>query len=167
MTRRRHLLRASVKVLRHAVLLLLAFLLAASTATTFASAAGSREGERQHHLLAHALLERGITRIYTDYWTCDRIAFQSRERIVCAVVGEDLRRGYDRYRPYRPLVESDPGAAWVLPLGSPQAAALARALATPCPERPTLVADLHGYLVVRPAVHLCGPHEAEGRPPPH
>jgi hypothetical protein len=158
---RRHRLRASVKILRHAVLLL-AFLLAASTATTFADAAGSREGERQQQLLADALLRRGITRIYTDYWTCDRIAFQSRERIVCAVVGEDLRRGYDRYRPYRSLVESDAGAAWVLPLGSPQAAALATPL-PPCPERPTLIADLHGYLVVHP----CGPPDAEARPPPH
>jgi hypothetical protein len=83
------------------------------------AAAAARQGEGQHRLLARALLQRGITRGYTDYWTCDRIAFQTRERIVCAVVGEELSRGHDRYGPYRPLVAADAGAAWLLPLGTP------------------------------------------------
>jgi hypothetical protein len=65
----------------HAETLLLgAVLLAAGTATTFAAAAAARQGERQHRLLARALLQRGITRVYTDYWTCDRIAFRPGSR---------------------------------------------------------------------------------------
>jgi hypothetical protein len=141
---------AIARALRYATLLLGAVLLAAGTATAFAAAAASRQGERQHRLLARALLQRGITRVYTDYWTCDRIAFQTREQVVCAVVGEDLSRGHDRYGPYRPLVAADAGAAWLLPLGTPYAAALARVLASPCAQRPALVTALRGYLVVRP-----------------
>jgi hypothetical protein len=147
---------AIARALRCAIPLLGALLLAASTATAFAAAAGARQGERQHRLLAGALLQRGITRVYTDYWTCDRIAFQTRERIVCAVVGEDLSRGHDRYGPYRPLVAADAGAAWLLPLGTPYAAALARVPAGPCAPRPALVTALRGYLVVRPAGHARG-----------
>jgi hypothetical protein len=142
---------AIARTLRCAVPLLGAVLLAASTATAFAAAAAARQGERQHRLLARALLQHGITRVYTDYWTCGRIAFQTGERIVCAVVDEDLSRGHDRYGPYRPLVAADAGAAWLLPLGTPYAAALAHVLASPCAHRPALVTALRGYLVVRPA----------------
>lgn len=71
-------------------------------------------------------LERaGVTHIYTDYWTCDRIAFQSQERITCSVLGNDLAPGLNRYPPYARAVAADPHAAYVFGDGSPQALALA------------------------------------------
>ncbi|HEX6674400.1 MAG TPA: hypothetical protein VF486_05170 [Actinomycetes bacterium] len=136
---------------RRLALALVTVLLGASTAATFQATAGGRRSERERDALAGALLRRGITRVHTDYWTCDRLAFQTRERIVCAVVGDDLRPGHDRYPPYRPAVEADPGAAWALPLGSPQAAALQRLLGQACPGRRPRAETLHGYLVVWPA----------------
>ncbi len=48
------------------------------------------------------------THIYTDYWTCDSIAFVSREQIICGVVD-----GRNRYAPYTPIVKADPNAAYV------------------------------------------------------
>ncbi|HLZ24299.1 MAG TPA: hypothetical protein VKQ30_19470 [Ktedonobacterales bacterium] len=73
-----------------------------------------------------AELERvGAVRIYTDYWTCDRIAFQTQERIVCSVLGDDLRTGFNRYAAYARIVAAVPHAAYVFSDGSPQALALA------------------------------------------
>lgn len=70
-------------------------------------------------------LERmGATHIYTDYWTCDRIAFQSQERIICSVLGDDLRPGLNRNPAYADEVAADPHAAYVFGDGSPQTLAL-------------------------------------------
>jgi hypothetical protein len=69
--------------------------------------------------LATALRARGATRIYSDYWTCDRTVFATREEVACAVLGDDLRPGLDRYRPYRTLVEQAARPSYVLPTGSP------------------------------------------------
>ena len=74
------------------------------------------------------LLQRGITRIYTDYWTCDRIAFQSNERIMCAVLDDQLQPGQDRYLPYRAEVRAAARASYFFPNPSPQATILARTL---------------------------------------
>lgn len=71
-------------------------------------------------------LERAsITHIYTDYWNCDSVAFQSDERITCAVLDDSLAPGYNRYAPYVVAVWADPCAAYVFPSGSPQATAFA------------------------------------------
>ncbi|MGH2517781.1 MAG: ArnT family glycosyltransferase, partial [Ktedonobacterales bacterium] len=71
-------------------------------------------------------LERaGAAHLYTDYWTCDRIAFQSQERITCSVLGNDLTPGLNRYPAYARIVAADPRAAYVFADGSPQALALA------------------------------------------
>jgi hypothetical protein len=71
------------------------------------------------------LLRIDATHVYTDYWTCDRIAFQSKERIVCGVLDEHLQPGMNRYRPFYDAVRADAQAAYVFPLDSPQAAAFA------------------------------------------
>ncbi|HLJ66529.1 MAG TPA: glycosyltransferase family 39 protein [Chloroflexota bacterium] len=82
----------------------------------------------QHALISH--LERlGATRIYTDYWTCYRTIYQSRERILCAVLDEHLRPGEDRYPAYRTAVQRDPNASYVFPLHTPYALAISRYLA--------------------------------------
>ena len=71
-------------------------------------------------------LERlGAAHIYSDYWTCDRIIFQSQERITCSVLGNDLRPGFNRYPAYARIVADDPHAAYAFADGSPQALALA------------------------------------------
>jgi hypothetical protein len=86
--------------------------------------------DRQTTTLIHDLLRVGATRIYSDYWTCDRLIFESHERIICSALSEGLGPGHDRYMPYRVMVTTDPFAAYVFRLGSPQAAALAHRAAT-------------------------------------
>jgi hypothetical protein len=60
----------------------------------------------------------GITDVYTEYWTCNRLAYATGEHIACGVVGDDLRAGFDRYRPQLARVHADPRPAYVLPTGS-------------------------------------------------
>jgi hypothetical protein len=73
---------------------------------------------RQQELIG-ALDRAGATRVYGEYWTCDRIVFATRERIRCAVLAEDLTPGFDRYPPYRTAVDAADRPAYVLPAGSP------------------------------------------------
>lgn len=75
---------------------------------------------RQDADLINTLLNRGITHMYTDYWTCGRIAFESQERIICSVVDEQLQPGVNRYPPYAAIVKADIQASWVFPLGLAQ-----------------------------------------------
>ena len=70
-----------------------------------------------------------ITRYYSDYWTCYRIAFESDERIVCAVRGQNgepqLRLMNNRYPGYERLLAATPYPAYILPAGSPADAGFA------------------------------------------
>ena len=81
---------------------------------------------RQQEALIHDLLHIGATRIYSDYWTCDRITFQSNEQIICAVIDAQGQFVDNRYIPYVVAVQADPHAAYVFPAASPQAADFAR-----------------------------------------
>jgi hypothetical protein len=58
-----------------------------------------------------------VRHVYTDYWTCDKIAFESDEQIICAVVNSRLQPDFfhNRYFPYYTRVSADPHAAYVFP----------------------------------------------------
>jgi hypothetical protein len=79
----------------------------------------------QENALIQHLLHLGATHIYSDYWTCNRIIFASNERIICASLDEHLGTGFDRYPPYRTIVDADGYASYVFPLDSPQATVFA------------------------------------------
>ncbi len=71
--------------------------------------------------LIRNLLRIGVTRIYSDYWTCDRIIFRTQEHILCSVVRDDGRTPFhNRYPRYAVIVAEDPYAADVLKEGSLQ-----------------------------------------------
>ncbi len=99
-------------------------------------------------VIAH-LESDGMTRIYTDYWTCDRVAFQSDEHIVCGVLDKQLHYGQNRYPPYFRTVQADPRAAYVFPANSPQAALLAQRAAQAPGHFQRLEFD--GYVAYKPA----------------
>ncbi len=65
-----------------------------------------------------------ITRYYSDYWTCYRIAFESNERSICAVRGQDgasdLTLMNNRYDPYVAALAATPTPAYILPVGTPE-----------------------------------------------
>jgi 4-amino-4-deoxy-L-arabinose transferase-like glycosyltransferase len=72
----------------------------------------------QESALIQTLLHMGVSHIYSDYWTCDRLIFQSQEHLICSVVNDDLTPGHNRYLPYRSIVDADPNAAYVFRLNS-------------------------------------------------
>jgi len=73
---------------------------------------------QQEAALIRDLLLLGAKHIYSDYWTCDRLIFQSRERVICSVVQDTLAPGHNRYAPYSAIVKADPAAAYAFYAGS-------------------------------------------------
>ncbi|MGZ3603157.1 MAG: hypothetical protein ACXVDF_24855, partial [Ktedonobacterales bacterium] len=110
---------------RHILLALLALTLVLGVSNTLHLVESAQRQARNESALIGDLLHIGATHVYTDYWTCDRIAFESKERIVCGVLDEHLQPGVNRYRPFYDAVHADAHAAYVFPLDSPQAAAFA------------------------------------------
>jgi hypothetical protein len=111
--------------------------------------AAHAEGQRRAALVAH-LEQSGTTRVYSEYWTCGWLIFQSRERVVCAALDHQLQPDLDRYPPYRDMVRAAPSPVYVFPIGSEQAAAYAARLN----DKPTGIVDARevyeGYVIYRP-----------------
>ncbi|PTA43184.1 DUF423 domain-containing protein [Micromonospora sp. RP3T] len=84
----------------------------------------------RHRALVDMLGALGVRHVRGGYWTCNRIAFATGEDVVCAVVDDRLRPGFDRLPAYRRAVAADPDAGWVAPDASPLAAQLDRRLGT-------------------------------------
>jgi hypothetical protein len=105
-------------VLGRGMLLIIGMVLLVGTITAFLEIPTVQAYNQQQDTLIHDLLRIKATHIYTDYWTCDSIAFVSREQIICAVVDGQLKVNlrYSRYAPYVPIVKADPNAAYVFPL---------------------------------------------------
>ncbi len=101
------------------VLLLIEGSFVFGTVITFSKVPSAQASMRKELLIADYLISIGVKHMYTDYWTCDRIVFQSNERIVCDVVDDLMRSGYNRYDPYRVAVRGDPDSSYVFPLDTP------------------------------------------------
>ncbi|WP_431936776.1 DUF423 domain-containing protein [Micromonospora sp. RP3T] len=101
----------------------------ATVDTVRAAPAVHAEADR-HRALVDMLGALGVRHVRGGYWTCNRIAFATGEDVVCAVVDDRLRPGFDRLPAYRRAVAADPDAGWVAPDASPLAALLDRRLGT-------------------------------------
>lgn len=75
----------------------------------------ARADDQKQNVLISRLLQLGATRIYTNYEDCNRLAFLSNEKIVCAALDRGLQPGLDRYYPYRAQVASAPHPFYVFP----------------------------------------------------
>jgi hypothetical protein len=119
-----------IKITSACVLIYICAMLVRGTIGTFNTIPAAQAwNEQQNELITH-LLHMGATRIYSEYWTCNRLIFQSNERIICSVIGDNLRPGYNRYEPYYFVVKwSAARAFYVLPLGSPVEINFARKIA--------------------------------------
>ena len=103
--------------------------------------------QRQTDLINH-LVAAGHTHIYTEYWECDKIAFESNERVICGVLYPDLQPSHNRVPNYFNIVHADSQAAYVFSLGSPQIPLLDKRLATSKQKYERSVMD--GYVVWQP-----------------
>jgi hypothetical protein len=102
--------------------------------------------QRNLSLIQH-LRSIGATHIYTEYWTCDKLAFISQEQIICGVVGGELIPSHNREAGYYDTVKADPHSAYVFPLGY-QTPALQKKLSLPGAHYRYYVFD--GYYIYQP-----------------
>jgi hypothetical protein len=130
------------------MLLLIAIMFLVGTVNTFAEIPLARIINQQQDTLVNGLLRIHATHIYSDYWTCDSVIFQSKEQIICVTVDGNLRPSHNRYLPYVPVVVTDPHASFVFPLGSTEAAAIEQKVAHSKRIYQRFVFD--GYVVYRP-----------------
>lgn len=120
---------ASLKVaLGRGVLLIIGIVLLVGTFHTFLEIPTVQAYNQQQETLIDGLLRIKATHIYTDYWSCNSIAFLSKEQIICATVDGQLKvqPRYSRYAPYVPIVEADPNSAYVFPIQSGQIPAIVK-----------------------------------------
>jgi hypothetical protein len=95
------------------LLLLVGVLFLIGVGNTFSDVPPAQAANQRQDALIADLLHIGATHIYTDYWTCDRIAFVSQEKIICGVLDNNLQPSHNRYASYYTLVKADPDAAYV------------------------------------------------------
>lgn len=117
-------------VLRVGLLVLVATTFLLGTVRTFASVPAAEAVYNREGALVQDLLQVGATRIYSEYWTCNRLTFRSHEQIICSTLDEQLKPGFDRYLPYRSVVRAAAHPAYVFPLRSPQSVAIQGKLLT-------------------------------------
>ncbi len=104
--------------LRLGMLVLVSTVFFVGTIRAFAEVPAAQDGYKQEGELVQNLLRLGATRIYSEYWTCNRLTFRSQERIICAALNENLTTGFDRYAPYRTIVQHAANPAYIFPLHS-------------------------------------------------
>jgi hypothetical protein len=108
-------------ICRVGILLLIGTTFLMGTVNTFGDIPHTQTVYAREDALIRDLLRLKARHIYSEYWTCNRIIFASDERIICASLDENLGPGFDRYLPYRAMVNADPHPTYVFPLNSPQA----------------------------------------------
>jgi hypothetical protein len=146
----------TVKIaLRRGVLVLIGVLFLVGTIKAFFEIPVVQVYNQQQVGLIRDLTRMKITHFYTDYWTCDSIAFLSKEHIVCSSVDNALNPHYNRYLPYVALVKADPHAAYVFPLGASQIPSIATKAARSAGHYLRFVLD--GYVIYQP-VHSSTVH---------
>jgi hypothetical protein len=99
--------------IRFAIICLIGITFLAGTITIFGEIPSVEASQQQDAALIHDLTKRSITHIYSDYWTCDRLVFTSKEKIICGVIFTNLKPGLNRYAPYYKIVTSDPRSSYV------------------------------------------------------
>lgn len=101
--------------LRGSLLLLILIMFVVGTFRTFFDIPHAQKFYQQQDQLVQKLLSLDATRIYSEYWTCNRLTFQSSEQIICSSLNPNLSFGYDRYLPYRSIVKAAPHPTFVFP----------------------------------------------------
>jgi hypothetical protein len=113
------------------ILLIIGIVLLVGTIHAFLEIPTVQAYSQRQDTLIRGLLRIKATHVYTDYWTCDSIAFLSREQIICASVDGELKvqPRYSRYAPYVRIVKADPNSAYVFPIEAGQIPAIAKRMA--------------------------------------
>ena len=103
----------SVSILNQGILLLIVMLFLIGTISIASDLPSSQQANQQQDELIARLERMGITHMYSDFWTCNRITFVSQEKIICGVTDSNLIPRYNYYAPYYTIVHADPYSAYV------------------------------------------------------
>ncbi|WP_428966721.1 ArnT family glycosyltransferase [Micromonospora fluostatini] len=115
----------------------------------FATGTGAaRADQRQAEAVADAVRRAGLRAVYGDYWTCNRLVFDTAEEVACAVLDGALRPGQNRYPAYWQRVAAADRPGYVLPAGSPADRRLRAALGDRADA--ATVAEVGGVRVYHP-----------------
>ncbi|HLX57433.1 MAG TPA: hypothetical protein VKR83_10435 [Ktedonobacteraceae bacterium] len=133
---------------KRVVLVIIALLFLWGTVKTFQEIPATQAANAQEQDLVDNLVHIGAVHIYSDYWTCERVMFQSAGRITCFTVDDYLNTGYERYLPNKIIVTSDPKSSYAFPLNLPQATAIAQRVSHSRKAYHRYVFD--GYVIYQP-----------------
>jgi len=105
-----------VKVACTTALICLCLLALVGSTLTFSLLPATAAANQRDAILIQTLNRLHIRDMITEYWTCDKIAFETDEHIICVSVGSELQLSHNRYTPYIHTVAKDPHPAYVFPL---------------------------------------------------
>lgn len=136
---------------RGCILLFIFAMLVNGTVGVFQDVPHVQALNRQEGKVVSDLEQHHVTRMYAVYWTCDLVMFLSNEHIICSAVqavNGKLEPGQNRYPPYTTIVQQDAQADYLLPVGSPEAAAFAQQMASSGRHYQQTMID--GYILYQP-----------------
>lgn len=133
---------------RHLILLFIALLFFVGSVKTFQEIPTTQENNAVEEDFIHHLASLGIVHIYSDYWTCERVMFQSAGKITCFTIDQYLNQGYERYLPNKLIVTSDPQSSYALPLNTFFVKAMANRVAHT--HQPYHIYAFDGYVIYQP-----------------
>ncbi|WP_406046011.1 ArnT family glycosyltransferase [Micromonospora sp. NBC_00898] len=120
----------------------------AATARFVADAGSLRAEEGHARELADAVRGAGLREVYGDYWTCNRLTFNTGEAVVCGVLDGNLTPGQNRYPAYWKRVGRAARPGYVVPVGSSAERGLRRLIGDRADA--AVVAEVGGYRVYHP-----------------
>jgi hypothetical protein len=120
----------------------------AGTVLFLADAPELRAEERSARELADAVRRSGLHEVYGDYWTCNRLIFNSGETVACGVLDGGLTPGQNRYPAYWKRVGRADRPGYVLAVGSAAERRLRGLLGDRADA--AMVAEVGGYRVYHP-----------------
>ncbi|MGS2618178.1 hypothetical protein ACVCAH_27180 [Micromonospora sp. LZ34] len=110
--------------------------------------AASRTEERQARELAAAVRGAGLREVYGDYWTCNRLVFNTAEEVVCGVLDGDVTPGRNRVPAYWDRVGRADRPGYLVAAGSTMERRLRRLLGDRADA--ALLTEVGGYRVYHP-----------------
>jgi hypothetical protein len=146
--------RWSAQAFRLGVVMILCLISLDGTVHAFEHIPGSQADQQQYVQLAARLESLHITRFFSEYWTCNRLIFQTREQLVCADTWGNLTHGYDRYMAYRAMVMAAPNPGFVYPKDSVRIPELETALQTTHTAYHRF--EIVGFMIYQPAHRVPG-----------
>jgi hypothetical protein len=135
-------------VLRLVGLLFIAAVFLAGTISIFFELPTVQTADQGQQKLSHDLLRINVTHFYTDFWSCNRLAFLSKEQLICVVVDNNMQASNRGTPGYDAIVTSDPLSAYVFPVGFVQLTTLSKQVAL-YPGRYRRF-DFDGYVIYQP-----------------